>query len=200
MTALNWRMPFAPHNQSPSTVNFGARGLVRNRGVDVQRTERGDIVETDSLLLFWSGWPSQWYPCQFKIDGVEYNCTEQFMMAQKAVLFDDADTLKLIMASTSPREQKKLGRQVKNFDETKWREVAETVVYRGNFARFSQNPYFTKLLRKTGTKTIAEASPYDPIWGIGLAPSDPLALDPSNWKGENLLGKVLMRVRSTLNH
>ncbi|MBC1996683.1 NADAR family protein, partial [Listeria seeligeri] len=30
---------------------------------------------------------SQWWICSFKVDGVEYNCAEQFMMAEKAKLF-----------------------------------------------------------------------------------------------------------------
>jgi predicted NAD-dependent protein-ADP-ribosyltransferase YbiA (DUF1768 family) len=27
---------------------------------------------------------SQWYPAEFEVDGVEYNCAEQYMMHQKA--------------------------------------------------------------------------------------------------------------------
>jgi nicotinate (nicotinamide) nucleotide adenylyltransferase len=42
------------------------------------------------------------------------------------------------------------------------------------------------------------ASPDDPVWGIGLAASDPRAQSFDSWKGENLLGKVLMRVRDRL--
>lgn len=43
-----------------------------------------------------------------------------------------------------------------------------------------------------------EASPNDAIWGIGLEASDPRAMDERTWKGSNLLGKVLMSVRSRL--
>lgn len=49
-----------------------------------------------------------------------------------------------------------------------------------------------------GNKILVEASPYDKIWGIGLAVTDPRAADQDKWQGQNLLGKALMRVRDTL--
>jgi len=36
------------------------------------------------FTFFWHGPFSQWHGCRFKIDGVRYNCAEQFMMAQEA--------------------------------------------------------------------------------------------------------------------
>ena len=38
----------------------------------------------------------------------------------------------------------------------------------------------------------------DQIWSCGLAENDPLILDPKNWTGQNLLGKVLMEVRDLI--
>ena len=34
---------------------------------------------------------SQWYPCQFEVDGVTYTSAEQYMMAEKAKLFGDEE-------------------------------------------------------------------------------------------------------------
>jgi ribA/ribD-fused uncharacterized protein len=45
---------------------------------------------------------------------------------------------------------------------------------------------------------LVEASPVDPIWGIGLAANNPLAQDPREWKGLNLLGYALMAAREAL--
>lgn len=77
--------------------------------------------------------------------------------------------------------------------EHKWR-----VQLQGARAKFSQNPELGARLLRTGQKPIAEASPSDVVFGIGLAPSNPLAQDPANWKGFNLLGKALMQAREEL--
>ena len=45
---------------------------------------------------------------------------------------------------------------------------------------------------------LVEASPYDRIWGIGLAASDPRALDARQWRGQNLLGRILTSLRDEL--
>ena len=50
----------------------------------------------------------------------------------------------------------------------------------------------------TGQRVIVEASPYDAIWGIGLTAHDAAANDPTQWRGLNLLGFVLMVVREQL--
>lgn len=94
---------------------------------------------TEKHVFFWEGWLSQWYPCKFMYENETYVCNEQFMMAQKAKLFKDNDTLKKIMQTESPREQKALGRKVKNFNQNLWDKHRYDIVYKGNFAKFSQN-------------------------------------------------------------
>jgi ribA/ribD-fused uncharacterized protein len=67
-----------------------------------------------------------------------------------------------------------------------------------NMHKFAQNENLKNALSATGYKTLVEASPFDTVWGIGLAPNDPKALDPVNWQGQNLLGNVLMKVRAMI--
>lgn len=50
----------------------------------------------------------------------------------------------------------------------------------------------------TGDKIIVEASPYDKIWGIGMAADDPDIEDQSKWKGTNWLGQAIMDVREDI--
>ena len=38
----------------------------------------------------------------------------------------------------------------------------------------------------------------DRIWGVGLSAEDPRIQDPATWRGQNLLGKVLTRLREDL--
>ncbi len=65
--------------------------------------------------------------------------------------------------------------------------------------KFRRNEAFANALLTTGTSILVEASPYDRIWGIGLGEHDPRIGDPSAWRGLNLLGKALMRVRDVLS-
>ena len=120
------------------------------------------------------------------------------MMAQKALLFDDKKTYEKIMASEHPKEIKALGREIRNFEQSKWDEHKYQIVLNGNIAKFSQNERLRDFLLGTGFAVLAEASPYDRIWGIRLSADDPLAKDPKCWQGENLLGFVLMETRDIL--
>lgn len=141
---------------------------------------------------------SQWWPCRFKVDGVEYNCAEQYMMAAKAKTFGDSETLEKILVSDKPKIIKKLGREVRGFDERTWDTVKYDVVVDGNMAKFSQNPELKSFLLSTNDAKLVEASPVDRIWGVGLAENDLGITDEAKWQGLNLLGKALMDVRARL--
>ena len=68
---------------------------------------------------------------------------------------------------------------MRNFDNAVWDCVREDAVIAGNFATFSRNPTVKYHLLRTGTKrSLAEASLFDPVWGIGLRADDPEARDP----------------------
>jgi ribA/ribD-fused uncharacterized protein len=141
---------------------------------------------------------SQWYRCRFEADGRVFSCMEQYMMLGKATLFGDAATAEKIMAADHPRQHKALGRKVTPFDDRVWKRERENIVLAGNRAKFTQNEDLRALLLATAGTTLVEASPYDRIWGIGLGANDPRAQDPSKWRGENLLGYVLTRLRDEL--
>lgn len=160
----------------------------------------------DGVVLFWketqgNGYLSNWARSVFTLDGVQYNCVEQYIMAMKARRACTLEGAALdariapIMSATSPRQQKALGRALP-LDHKRWTERDKwTAQLEGARAKFSQDERLCVRLLQTGTKPIAEASPSDAIFGIGLAPSDPLAQDPQNWRGSNILGRVLMQVR-----
>ncbi|TVQ33612.1 MAG: NADAR family protein [Phycisphaeraceae bacterium] len=159
-----------------------------------------DVITTERLVLFWDGWPSQWHPSPFVLDAISYNCCEQFMMSEKARMFGDLDALNRIMATRNPRKQKAFGRSVKPFDADLWAAECQQVVFRGNLAKFEQNDELRELLLATGDRLIAEASPEDEVWGIGLPAEHPDALIPEKWRGTNWLGIALMRVRDHLKN
>ena len=146
-----------------------------------------------------NGYLSNWYLSDFVIDGVTYSSVEQYMMYIKATTFVDMDIANKIMATNDVSVIKSLGRSVSNYDETTWNAIRERVVYDALLAKFSQNEDLKKLLLDTGDSLLAECAVKDTIWGIGLSMTNPNRFDKSKWKGKNLLGKALMKVRGKLS-
>lgn len=157
-----------------------------------------NVHKTDEYVFFYGGIYSQWAKIPMQIGSLNYNCCEQYMMSEKARLFNDFDVMSRILKTNDPALQKKIGRSVKNFDKKKWEENARQIVFTGNYAKFNQNADLKEQLLATGDKIIVEASPWDCIWGVGLAASDEKIFDPKNWRGTNWLGEAIMEVRKIL--
>ncbi len=141
---------------------------------------------------------SQWHRCVFRAGELTFTCAEQYMMHGKAILFGDPDVAAEILAADHPKKHKALGRKVKNFDDKRWKENREAIVLAGNRLKFTQNAELKATLLATRGTTLVEASPYDRIWGIGLSAKDPRAQDAATWRGQNLLGKILTKLRDEL--
>lgn len=154
-----------------------------------------------NFIYFWrSDSPfSQWFISEFIFDGVEYNCMEKYMMAEKARLFGNKETEQLILKEQRPYKIKEYGRLVKNFNEKVWNENKYEIVVQGNLEKFQQNPELMFLLTDCPDNTIfVEASPYDGVWGIKMCEDEAKKVLPTAWRGENLLGFVLTEVRKQL--
>lgn len=163
---------------------------------------------TMKFLYFWGHTPSakgitqtclsQWFDVAFEVDGVKYHTAEQYMMAQKALLFNDREIYDQIMLADNPRDYKALGRKIRNFDGKAWDSRKYDIVVEGNKAKFSQSTDLKEFLLSTGEAILVEASPYDKIWGIGLNAAQAAKGTVQQWKGLNLLGCALMEVRDWL--
>jgi len=169
-------------------------------------------METEHYVFFYGHHPnksgvnvfSQWYPMSFSETTYtkngkkiiqEFVNMEQYMMAYKAVLFDDIDHFDKILNTTDPALIKQYGRKIANFKQKEWDESKMIIVTNGNKLKFGQNPELMKRLLATGNKIIVEANPHDKVWGIGLSATDAIKIPSSQWPGQNLLGKALMIVR-----
>lgn len=160
-------------------------------------------------LFFWGHTPaadgsinqsclSQWWMQDFMVDGVTYSCAEQYMMAEKARLFDDKEMLAQIMRARQPKEMKAYGRAVRNFDKDIWEARCYEIVKTASVHKFSQNQELLSYLKGTYGRILVEASPRDRIWGIGMGKSNPDAENPMKWRGTNLLGFALTEARDEL--
>lgn len=142
---------------------------------------------------------SNFHPAKFILEGVEYRCSEQYMMHQKAVLFRDNEKAQQILSTTDPLTMKRLGRKVNGFRAKVWSSQCVNIVKRGVTAKFKQNPHLERALIETFPKILAEASPSDRLWGIGLGLQDkPQINNRKTWRGKNRLGYLLTDVRNEI--
>lgn len=166
--------------------------MVNNKGIKV----------TDKHVLFWGGWPSNWFKASFTLEDGEGNpmrfaTTEQYFMHRKAMMFHDKETADKILATNNPRKAKELGRQVRNYNDDLWNEKRYQIMFTANLYKYNQNKELMDALTsdELRDKTFVEASPYDRIWGIGIGMEDDASDDEKMWKGQNLLGKCLTELR-----
>lgn len=166
--------------------------------LDLAPRKTAEKENEDILAFFTQASPfSNFYDASFEKDGVRYACSEQYIQAQKAEIFNDTVALNRIMGTTNPYEIKNEGSRVQNFVAQVWIREAEKIAYDACFAKFSQNDELKLILLGTKGKELAEAST-DVTWGVGLYLKDRNILNKSIWTGQNLLGKVLMKVRHDL--
>lgn len=152
----------------------------------------------DKYVAFWGGCFSNFFPCQFWLEGKLWTTSEKYFMWKKAVTFGDNETAEKIIKLDSPREIKKLGRQVKNFSSEVWDKVKVDIMYAGVNAKFTQDAECNNCIKEFQNQKFVEGSPDDTIWGVGIHYQDENVFDESKWRGQNLLGNILTRVRDEI--
>lgn len=167
--------------------------------------------ETPEFIFFWGhtvkdrtnptpGVFSQWFESEFTDDdGNVYPTAEHWMMAKKALCFEDDETFKKVLEDPFPNNVKRYGRQIKNYDDKKWSSTRYHVVVDGSVRKFTSQDILKQYLLSTDNKVIVEASPYDRVWGIGYdVPEAKQLSGPDKWDGQNLLGYALMEAREII--
>lgn len=128
------------------------------------------------------GYLGNFYRARFFIYGKWWDCVEAPYQAEKTDIQTEKDEIRL---AKKPMDARNLGQKVTmrpDWDIAKRRVMKECVM-----AKFLQHPDLRKQLLETGTEELIEDSPIDWYWGCG-----------SDGKGQNVLGQVLMEVRSEL--
>jgi len=124
------------------------------------------------------------------VNNTAYSSAEQYMMEQKALLFNDHKTAEIIMITKCPKKQKRLGCTIVLFNQLVWDDNSSTIVHQGNYNKFNQNLSLLNSLEATVGTTLIEASPYDSNWGIALRQNNPRSLRRETWLGDNRLGQI----------
>ena len=144
--------------------------------------------------------PSAYVVCQFRGEyaflsnffevpieyrGLTYQNAESAFQAQKCLTDEEKREFTLLSAHTA----KSRGRTVALRSD--WQEVKVGFMEEIVYAKFSQNEFLKQMLLDTGDALLKEGNTWnDLFWGVSL----------ETGRGENNLGKILMRVRDKLKN
>jgi ribA/ribD-fused uncharacterized protein len=203
-------VPKAPAPESPveaeaaPVVAEKKPAPVRRKRIKVPTGEELAPPPPPEILYFFSKEPenkefSNFYETNFTLDGVEYKSAEHAFQAIKAKTFGDDTNFGKILKAKSAQSAKSFGKKVVGFKEDVWTpEKKEEIMKQIVRAKFTQNLELRKKLLDSGDKILANADARDKFWGVGTSATTAIAKDPSKWKGENKLGKMLMELRTEL--
>jgi ribA/ribD-fused uncharacterized protein len=157
-------------------------------------------------VFFFSGNPalnefkefSNMHEAKIQVDGITFPTVEHYFQWSKAKMFGDAEIQTKILKTASPKTVKSYGKKVKGFDEESWSAKKDEVMRTAVKAKLMQHPDILRKLRDTGVRPIAEADPRGKYWGIGTSADTSKAKDVSRWPGKNVMGKILMNLRTEL--
>jgi hypothetical protein len=176
-----------------------------HRALGACSTNRVDNDDTHFFFGFKMAF-SNFHRCTYKVQlpypyGMkQMHSVEQLYMFRKAYYFNDHARCKKILVSAHARIAKQLGSQVKNFNRKLWklpkREVMMECLVR-KFTDSQQREALSKILLES-KPILVEASPSDTEWGIGFSLEQAPNKPKHEWKGENVLGMMLMWLRGYL--
>lgn len=157
-----------------------------------------DSGEKLKFEIFNEGGFTQFETSIFQVKGISYFCVEQYLLANQAILFKDNVMLEKIMIAKSIRQARLFGNKIRNFDQEEWNKHKLNMGYVANLCKFQQDENLKFKLMETENNILVNADPYDGDWGIKKRITELDIKNPHSWKGENLLGFILMMIREDL--
>lgn len=127
---------------------------------------------------------SNFAPYPILLNGKKWPTSEHFFQAQK---FEDPAYREKIRETKSPMIAARLGRSRKVKLRRDWESVKVDVMRKAVDAKFRQHEDLRKLLLSTGDAKLVEHTTNDSYWGDG-----------GDGSGKNMLGRILMDLRTTL--
>ena len=147
---------------------------------------------------------SNFFPCTFTIDGIKYNCVEQFYQYNLIEHHKGKQVAEEVMKEDSPSKQKSFAsKQMRNTEtDPKWLEKQRPVMLNALMLKFDPelNPSNYECLMETGDAELIECNKYDTHWAIGLGLHGEEKFNRAKWRGENALGFLLCEVRERLKN
>jgi ribA/ribD-fused uncharacterized protein len=129
---------------------------------------------------------SNFSPHGFQLDEMYWSTSEHYFQAQK---FVDTPHVELIRQVKTPKDAARMGRERTRPLRQDWEQVKDDIMRQAVLCKFQTHTDIRNILLSTGNAEIVENSPIDFYWGCG-----------ADGSGKNMLGKILMEVRESLNY
>lgn len=184
-------------------ININGRGYSMGRIRELPNELQPEYVYTprsDETVVFFTKYSplSNHHRSIFMLEGTRYNCVEQFLAQQKAIMAGNQQLAQKAMECTDPADHKVILNTLKRDNQEQWKKKAEEIIPKALRAKFTQDLRLATFLVETYPRKIGEASA-DRTWGIGLRLEDKNVLQEDAWGKEgNLLGKTLSQIRQEL--
>ena len=120
-----------------------------------------------------------------ELDGLWWKSTEHYFQAQK---FTNEEYREKIRNAPDPKTAAILGRSRKVKLREDWEHIKDEIMRKAVRQKFQTQKELQELLLSTGNEEIVENAPGDYYWGCGR-----------DGTGKNMLGEILMEVRSELS-
>ena len=211
-------------NTRPLQIKLSSRHITMNSSIanstfitnkeakDEEKSYKGlfghrelSVDGANSVVAFYGGRQSgaifsTFFPATFWDDGDRHSSLEGYFQYQKAKKFGDKEAMEKIINTKSPSIQRKLGENIKGFDEAVWAQVRDDVMRTGLRLKFEQNSGLRHRLLMTHNASLCEATANEKYWACGLNLNHKDLPNKAAWPGENKLGIMLMQLRDTLHY
>lgn len=167
---------------------------------DILRPSNLASLQSDKVYVFFrrASPLSNHHHSPFIIDGLSFQCMEQYLAWRRAKLADRQDYIDQALQKADPLVYKAILNDLRPINPEEWNNDLPDTALVGLRAKFAQNPPLAHFLCNTFPKKLGEASP-NKKWGVGFHLLHSDVLNSDKWlQGGNLLGETLMVVRDEL--
>ena len=149
--------------------------------------------KTSDMVLFWGSEYSNWYREEIDMGWGKFSSGEQALMYIKCYMHGQLDYCNKVLSEHNPRKLKAIGQAMPGYSESLWASKRLSVMVSILIEKFESSQRLRTLLLDDyfAKRRFVEASPQDVIFGVGISERDDTILDPTNWKGTNILGTSL---------
>lgn len=126
---------------------------------------------------------SNFYVAPFEVDGLTWRTTEHYFQAMK---FIGTEHYELINKVEKPMEAARMGRDRIRPLRKDWEQVKDRIMYNALKAKFDKHYELRQVLLSTGDAILIEHTKNDIYWA-----------DAGDGSGKNVLGELLMKLRSS---